>query len=164
MIGCRGEIYIINREKFVKTYEASEEAFDIYDKLPEYMPEVRLRDSDTYISLDEKAKLCYPKSGSVIYAKPLEYRTKVFSNENQGEYFVGKPGDYLALRADDLEVIYIIQTEIFEETLEPPKIATNGLSGLFTAFPKKSISFCIKYPTTAVSTYSVTPTLEQCAL
>lgn len=116
MIGCRGEIYIINREKFVKTYEASEEAFDIYDKLPEYMPEVRLRDSDTYISLDEKAKLCYPKSGSVIYAKPLDCRTKVFSNENQGEYFVGKPGDYLALRADDLEDIYVIQKEIFEET------------------------------------------------
>ena len=29
---------------------------------------------------------------------------------------------------------------------------TNGLLGLFTAFPKKSISFCIRYPTTAVST------------
>ena len=49
-------------------------------------------------------------------------------------------------------------------TLAPPRIATNGLTGLFTAFPRKSISFCIKYPTTAVSTYSVTPTFEQCAL
>ena len=29
-------------------------------------------------------------------------------------------------------------------------MATIGLSGLLTAFPKKSISFCIKYPTTAV--------------
>ena len=25
-----------------------------------------------------------------------------------------------------------------------PRIATNGLSGLFTAFPRKSISFCIR--------------------
>ena len=49
-------------------------------------------------------------------------------------------------------------------TFAPPKMATIGLSGLLTAFPKKSISFCIKYPTTAVSTYSVTPTFEQCAL
>ena len=49
-------------------------------------------------------------------------------------------------------------------TFAPPKIATKGLTGLFTAFPRKSISFCIKYPTTAVSTYSVTPTFEQCAL
>ena len=52
-------------------------------------------------------------------------------------------------------------TEILLETLEPPKIATNGLSGLFTAFPKKSISYCIKNPTTAVSTNLVTPTFEQ---
>ena len=54
-------------------------------------------------------------------------------------------------------------TEILLDTFAPPRIATKGLSGLFTAFPRKSISFCIKYPTTAVSTYFVTPTLEQCA-
>ena len=52
-------------------------------------------------------------------------------------------------------------TEILEETFAPPKMATIGRSGLLTAFPKKSISFCIKYPTTAVSTNCVTPTLEQ---
>ena len=33
------------------------------------------------------------------------------------------------------------------------------VSRIFTAFPRKSISFCIRYPTTAVFTYSVTPTL-----
>ena len=32
------------------------------------------------------------------------------------------------------------------------------------AFPRNAISFSIRYPTTAVSTYLVTPTLEQCAL
>ena len=58
----------------------------------------------------------------------------------------------------------LLITEILLETFAPPRIATKGLSGLFTAFPKKSISFCIKYPTTAVSTNFVTPTLEQCAL
>lgn len=116
MIGCRGEIYNISREKFMRTYDASEEDFDIFEKLPEYMPEVKLSENGEYVSLDEKAKLCYPKSGRVIYAKQLKCRTKVFSNENQGEYFVGKPGDYMAFRGDDLEDIYIIQKEIFEET------------------------------------------------
>ncbi len=116
MIGCRGEIYNISRDKFMRTYEITDEDFDVYEKLPEYMPEVRLCDEDTYISLDDKAKLCYPKSGRAIYAKPLTCRTKVFSKENQGEYFVGKAGDYLALRLDDLEDMYIIQKEIFEET------------------------------------------------
>lgn len=116
MIGCRGEIYNISRDKFMRTYDMTDEAFDVYEKLPEYMPEVRLCEDNTYISLDDKAKLCYPKSGRAIYAKPLTCHTKVFSKENHGEYFVGKPGDYLALRTDDLEDIYIIQREIFEET------------------------------------------------
>ena len=30
------------------------------------------------------------------------------------------------------------------ESLAPPRIATKGLTGFSTAFPKKSISFCIK--------------------
>ena len=55
-------------------------------------------------------------------------------------------------------------TEILLETLAPPRIATKGLAGFYTALPRKSISFCIKYPTTAVSTNCVTPTFEQCAL
>ena len=46
-------------------------------------------------------------------------------------------------------------------TFAPPRIATNGLTGFSTAFPRKSISFCIKYPTTAVSTRPATPTFEQ---
>ena len=46
-------------------------------------------------------------------------------------------------------------------TFAPPRIATKGRTGFSTALPKKSISFCIKYPTTAVSTKEATPTLEQ---
>ena len=38
----------------------------------------------------------------------------------------------------------VIITEIFDETLEPPRIATSGRTGLFTAFPRKSISFFIR--------------------
>ena len=49
-------------------------------------------------------------------------------------------------------------------TFAPPRIATKGLTGFSTAFPRKSISFCIRYPTTAVSTSAATPTFEQCAL
>ena len=55
-------------------------------------------------------------------------------------------------------------TAILSETLDPPSIATNGLTGLFTASPKNFNSFWIKYPHTAVSKNSVTPTVEQWAL
>lgn len=116
MIGSLGETYYISRDKFMRTYNTTDENFDVFEKLPVYMPDVRISATGDYISLDDKARLCYPKTGASIYAKPLEYRTKVFSKENQGEYFVGNEGDYLALRVDDIEDIYIIQREIFEET------------------------------------------------
>ena len=53
-------------------------------------------------------------------------------------------------------------------TLAPPKIATKGLTGFSTALPRKSISFCIKYPTAQLPPFarmhSVTPATEACAL
>ena len=41
-------------------------------------------------------------------------------------------------------VCVILITLILSETLEPPRIATKGLSGLFTALPRNAISFSIR--------------------
>lgn len=118
MIGCKGEIYHIEREKFERTYEVSEDVFDIYEMMTDYIPEIRKYESEEFISLDELAHLCYPKQAAGIYASCLESRTKVFNPYNQGEYFLGRKGDYLAVRRDDLTDIYIIKKEIFNETYE----------------------------------------------
>ena len=118
MIGCRGEVYYIDRDKFERTYTPVEKEFDIYEQLPEYMPEIKLASDESFISLDDKAKMCLPKGDNVIYAMPLTKRTKVFSESNKGEYFVGREGDYLAMREDDMNDIYIIQKEIFEDTYQ----------------------------------------------
>ena len=53
-----------------------------------------------------------------IYAVALECRTKVFNPYNNGEYFVGRQGDFLAIRKDDLKDIYIIRKDIFYESYE----------------------------------------------
>lgn len=121
MIGCRGEIYNISEAKFVSTYEKSDEEFDIFSQMPDYIPEVQLDENDEYISLDDKAHLCYPKDDKKIYAVPIDTRTKVFSEHNKGEYFVGTAGDYMAIREDDFSDIYIIQREIFAQTYEEVK-------------------------------------------
>ena len=71
-----------------------------------------------YISLDELAKLCYPRRGVGIYACELQRRTKVFPASDNGEYFLGRPGDYMAVRLDDFTDIYVIQREIFLQTYE----------------------------------------------
>lgn len=118
MIGCRGEIYEITAEKFANTYELSNEKLDIFREMLEFIPEVRLISTGEYISIDDRARICYPKMDSRIYARQLSNRTKVFQGDGSGEYFLGREGDYMAVRADDIRDIYIIQRDIFEYTYE----------------------------------------------
>ncbi len=118
MIGCRGEIYDIKRDKFEKTYEAVDKQLDIYEKMLDFLPEVRRYPEGTYISLDELAHLCQPRNDVGIYGMRLDRRTKVFTPHNHGEYFLGRAGDYLAIREDDIMDMYVIQREIFMQTYE----------------------------------------------
>jgi phosphoglycolate phosphatase len=118
MIGCRGEIYDISREKFERTYQASEKQLDIIEQMLDFLPAVETVPEREYIGLDEIAHLCYPKPDSGIFAKELTKRTKVYPVDKEQEYFLGHPGDYMAVRPDDFCDIYIIQREIFKETYE----------------------------------------------
>jgi phosphoglycolate phosphatase len=119
MIGCRGEVYDIKREKFESTYEKTEEGLDVFERMMDFIPEVVILKGQEYVSLDEYAHLCYPKAGAGIYARKLERRTKVFPADGSEEYYLGKPGDYLAIRREDSKDIYIIQGDIFLQTYEP---------------------------------------------
>ncbi len=122
MIGCRGEIYCIDSGKFHNTYEFSDEKLDIFEQMLDYLPEIKKFPEDEYISLDLEARLCYPKPMGGIYATQLTKRTKVFTEHNKGDYFVGRKGDFLAVRTDDLTDMYIIQKEIFYQTYDVEKV------------------------------------------
>ncbi len=118
MIGCRGEVYDIKREKFEGTYDATDETLDVFEQMLDFLPAIeRVSDGD-YISLDDVANLCYPRRGAGIYASELTSRTKVFPAHDSMEYFLGRPGDYMAVRLDDFTDIYVIQREIFLQTYE----------------------------------------------
>ncbi len=118
MIGCRGEVYDIDEQKFVNIYETTDESLDVLEQMLDFLPAVERISNGDYISLDDIAKLCYPKPGVGIYAKELECRTKIFLSDDSSEYFLGRPGDYMAVSMDDLTDIYIIQRDIFGQTYE----------------------------------------------
>ena len=118
MIGCRGEVYYIDRDKFDATYEVTEEILDVFEQMLDFMPEVETVPDGEFISLDEMARLCFPKQGNGIYVKQLEKRTKVFPADDSGDYFLGRPGDYMAVRVDDISDIYIIRKDIFRQTYQ----------------------------------------------
>lgn len=119
MIGVRGEVYDMKREKFERTYEATEEPLDVFEQMMDFIPEIETADTGEFITLDEIAKLCYPKRDIAIYAQQLTHMVKVFPTYANGDYFLGREGDYLAIRPDDLTDMYIIRKDIFEETYEP---------------------------------------------
>ena len=122
MIGRRGEVYHIRRDKFLATYELTEEPLDIFTQMLDFIPVVETVSDGGYISIDEMARLCYPKTQAVICCQELKKRTRVFSKNSEQEYFLGRPGDYLAVRLDDITDIYVIQRDIFAETYEKVQI------------------------------------------
>lgn len=121
MIGCRGEVYDNQEEKFVRTYKATDESLDIFEQMLDFLPAIEKVSDGDYISLDEIAKLCYPRRGVGIYACELQRRTKIFPAEEDAEYYLGRPGDYMAVRLDDFTDIYVIQREVFLQTYEAGK-------------------------------------------
>lgn len=118
MIGCRGEIYEIEASKFSRSYEITEEKLDVFEQMLDFIPEVRISATKEYVPIDDKAHICYPKQDAKIYAMRLKSRTKIFQKDGQGEYFLGRAGDYMAIRADDIRDMYIIQENVFEQTYE----------------------------------------------
>lgn len=118
MIGCRGESYDMKREKFERSYDATDEPLDIFEQMLDFLPEAEIVETGDFICLDEMAHLCYPKQGAGIYAIKIDKRTKVFPVNGDDEYYLGRPGDYLAVRPEDYSDVYIIKSDIFEQTYE----------------------------------------------
>jgi phosphoglycolate phosphatase len=118
MIGCRGEVYDMKRQKFEATYEATNQPLDVFEQMLDFIPAVENADTGAYVSLDELAHICYPKQGAGIYARKLTRRTKIYPEGESREYFYGRPGDYMVTRADDFGDSYIVQGDVFEQTYE----------------------------------------------
>ncbi|MBP3238879.1 MAG: DHH family phosphoesterase [Lachnospiraceae bacterium] len=113
IIGINGEIYPCRKEKFESSYKPSD---DKYIFPGEYPPAVIDTETGERIELLPFAASCIAKGGSGIYARELDHRVKVFTAWDPEKYYLGIPGDYLAVRADDLSDVYIIAKDIFYKT------------------------------------------------
>jgi len=113
IIGVEGEIYPITKKKFEASYRQDA---DDYVYTGEYPPAVIDIVSAERIPILTHAKSCIAKGGSGIYARKLEGRVKVFTSWDPDNYYLGVPGDYLAVRADDHSDIYVIAAGIFDKT------------------------------------------------
>ncbi|MGN0649031.1 MAG: hypothetical protein ACI4KM_01225, partial [Oscillospiraceae bacterium] len=111
MIGKKGNIYPIDREKFNATYTPTEAPYEI---TADYDPKIITRDNPV-IRVAPFARGCVSKkTGSCIYARKLTRTLKLFTAWDKSNYMLGRVGDYLAVRADDTGDMYIIPEEQFE--------------------------------------------------
>ena len=115
IIGINGEIYPCKKEKFDVSYVLDDSKYVFPG---EYPPAVIDTETGERIELLPNAHSCIAKGGSGIYARPLDHRVKVFTAWDREKYYLGVPGDFLAVRTDDLSDIYVIAKDIFERTYE----------------------------------------------
>jgi len=112
MVGIAGEVYPIKEEKLRASYEVT-------NFRPnwnfEYEPEVISSKTGDHIKLKDYAKTCISTGKGTILAKPLDHPVKLFTAWDNEKYYSGFPGDYIAVRQDDLHDIYIINGGLFDK-------------------------------------------------
>ena len=115
MIGIKGDIYPSTREKFSRSYEIVEGKFQLNNSFVKevYIPKIKDRLSGHSRQITEFADICISTGETRIYSKKISNITKVFTSWDEETYMLGKPGDYLAIRNDDIHDIYVVEKEIF---------------------------------------------------
>lgn len=120
IIGIKGEVYPNRREKFERSYRTTGEAYRLEDCAvsADYIPTIKNRENGQNMLITAYAKVCIPTGKVSIYAKELDCGVKVFTSWDKEKYMLGKPGDYLAARLDDLHDVYVIERDIFFKSYE----------------------------------------------
>lgn len=120
LIGIKGEVYPNRREKFEQSYLILNKKYNIEECAikADYVPTIKSKVDDNLLVLTDYAKVCIPTGEVKIYAKPLERGVKVFTNWDKEKYMLGRPGDYLAVRCDDLHDIYVVEKDIFARSYD----------------------------------------------
>jgi phosphoglycolate phosphatase len=125
MLGLFREVYPIAFSKWENSYMLTDEMFaNEFDELKQfderdYIPRVINRNTSEIAELSAlmmSAQSCCAKGEVSILARPLTKPTKVFTDWSGDGYMYGGAGDYLAVRSDDPNDVYIIRGSIFAKT------------------------------------------------
>ncbi|MDR2180955.1 MAG: DHH family phosphoesterase [Synergistaceae bacterium] len=108
MIGIKGEVYPMQREKFEESYAVVDEPFSLPISYP---PTILDHNAGTRISLPEYAKVCVGGGGHVS-AMRLKSGVKVFTRWDAENYLLGNVNDWIVkLSPDDL---YVVTADVFD--------------------------------------------------
>lgn len=116
VIGHKGEVYTRIKKEFLASYILSKEQYCLEENgiRTEYIPTIKNRANGKDLLLMDYAYKCLPVKQEQIYVKPLDRGVKVFTLENKAKYMLGRPGDYLAVSADNLKNVFVVEKEVFD--------------------------------------------------
>lgn len=118
MIGIKGEVYPISKEKAKKNHDIVDEPYELDT---EYVPTIRSKADGTTFNLTDNAKSCRSNGTSYILAKELDHTVKVFTAWDRDNYYLGRPGDFMACPVDNPKDVYIIARDIFFKSYDEVK-------------------------------------------
>ncbi len=120
LIGIKGEAYPNRKSKFEQSYLQLNKKYSFEDCAvkEDYVPTIKSKADDRTLVLTDYAKVCIPTGEVKIYAKPLERGVKIFTAWDKEKYMLGRPGDYLAVRCDDLHDVYVVEKDIFARSYD----------------------------------------------
>ena len=119
MIGVKGEVYPIQADKFHMSYKLTDQSVKIiFDENNKYTPTVKNEVTGEIKDLLPYIKSCVSTGETSIFVKKLTRYAKILTRWNKDGYMYGKPGDYIAVRCDDRNDVYIIDKDIFLLTYE----------------------------------------------
>lgn len=113
ILHSNGLIHPTTLSHFKHTYEITEEPFFPDSEVTECLLKNTFNDQTT--DLIPLARICIPDEDSLIYARKLTRKLKLFPLWDPGKYTVGNPGDYLGLLASNPKDAFIIRAESFEK-------------------------------------------------
>lgn len=112
MVGMRGEIYLTCKEQFLNQNHMVRGRFKLPKGL-EYNPIIRNDNDGSVRGLLDYTGSCVTIGDVHVYAKKLKKTVKVYPADDEGHVLFGKPGDYLCVRKDHPQDVFVVGKEQF---------------------------------------------------
>lgn len=112
MIGMRGEVYLRCKEQFLNQNSMVRGRFKLPAAL-DYEPVIRNDNDGSVRRLADHAGSCVSIGDIRVYAKKLKKTVKIFPANDEEHTIFGKPGDYLCVRKDHPQDVFVVEKEQF---------------------------------------------------
>ncbi len=117
MVGLQGEVYLRCKEEFVKWNRIVGGKMPAMKKLT-YQPMIKNNADGSVKELLQYAGKCESIGEIDVYAQKLTKTVKIFPKGKEDHYHLGKPGDYLCVRKNDLHDISIVPKSLFNKVYQ----------------------------------------------